>query len=93
MMMGMKFPARFRVKRRLISTCVIAMAFMGPLVGTANFARADQSELDHDGRWEGYGKTVYLDASVAPYYLLLGGLAILGVAVMFKDAKRSHKKD
>ena len=42
--------------------------------------------------WKASWGELFLDAGVASDYLLLGGMAVLSVCVMFKDAKRSHKK-
>lgn len=54
-------------------------------------ARADDDEVVTDGRLEGYKDTVALPKSgTGTTYLLLVVLVIVGLAGLFKDAKRSH---
>ncbi|HET6249786.1 MAG TPA: hypothetical protein VFE47_19000 [Tepidisphaeraceae bacterium] len=91
--MDMKFPAKLSGKRRVLTACLIALSFIGPVFGSSRSARAADDDLQNDARLEGYmGRTVVLDTGVATDYMLLGGLTILIVCVMLKDARRSHKK-
>jgi hypothetical protein len=87
----MKFPAKFK-RKRLVTACLLALSFIGPILGTSPAARAGD-DLENDARLEGYmGRPVVLDTGVATDYMLLGGLTILAVCVMLKDARRTHKK-
>ena len=79
-----------RSKHRLLGAALMVLSLLGPVLGPANVARAD-SDLKNDARLEGYGgKTVALDSGPAVTYLVLFGLGVVGLSVMFKDAKRSH---
>jgi len=83
-----------RVKRRLITAWLMALSVLAPVLGGASVARADDDAKSHDARLEGYsGKPVFdADAGVGTYYLLIALLMVLGLSVLFKDAKRSHSK-
>lgn len=78
------------MKSRLLTACLCAGGFLFPLAGASNNASAFEGDLKNDARLEGFkGRPVALDNSPAQYYLLFGGLVIVGLAVMFIDAKRS----
>jgi hypothetical protein len=79
-----------RSKRRFAALYLTVLALVGPVLLPAGTARADDSTAKNDARLEGYARKVAIDGSTAPSYLLLTGLGIVGLAVMFKDAKRSH---
>jgi hypothetical protein len=83
----MKLPTG--VKTRFLAICLSFGCTLFPVVGGANSARAGD-DFKNDARLEGYREHVVLDASGALYYMLLGLLGIIGVSVLFKDAKRSH---
>jgi hypothetical protein len=90
----MKNPARISQKRRLIKACLIVVSFIGPMVSLSPTTMADTGDLENDARMEGYmGRSVVLDTGSATNYMLMGVFAILSVCVMFKDAKRSSKKN
>jgi hypothetical protein len=74
------------MRSRLLSVVVGFMAIaMSPVL-----AMADDSKV-YDGRLEGYGKGVTLEiGGTSLTWLLLVGVGILGLGVMFKNAKRSH---
>jgi hypothetical protein len=76
-------------KARFLVLAVSVGCVLFPLVGTGNAVRA-ADDLKNDARLEGYKEKVVLDAGGAQYYLLLGLLGIIGISVLFKDAKRSH---
>lgn len=60
------------------------------LAATPLAALADEKQ-PYDGRLEGYGRSVTLDAgSASLLWLLLIGLAIVIMGVMFKNARRTH---
>lgn len=75
-----------RMKLRLIAICCGVIQFLSPALSYAQ-------ELDNNGdaRLEGYSLPVRLAASgtalIWLLFLFLGGLAL---AVLFKDAKRTH---
>jgi hypothetical protein len=79
-----------RMRNRLIG-CVMAFAVVAlcPLVALAQ----DQPKTIalYDGRLEGYGKQVTLDAgSTALTWMLLIFLGLICLGVLFKNARRSH---
>jgi hypothetical protein len=79
-----------QMRNRLIG-CVIAFAaaVLSPLMALAQ----DQPKTiaPYDGRLEGYGKQVTLDAgSTALTWLLLLFLGMICLGVLFKNARRSH---
>lgn len=84
-------PGRGPRRRRLLGAVLTLGALVGPVLGPPSMARADENELKNDVRLEGYeGKKPVLDGGAATSYLLLFALGVVGLAVMFKDAKRSH---
>jgi hypothetical protein len=53
--------------------------------------RADDESTSYDARVEGYAQKVQLDSgSTALTWLLFVVLGVLTIAVLFKDAKRTH---
>jgi hypothetical protein len=78
------------------------LALLGTVVATPTraLAAANDEESPTDGRLEGFSSRdrrgesevlqVTLETSTYKYYLLLIILIIVGLGVMFKDAKRSH---
>jgi hypothetical protein len=82
MILGMK-----SLQRMLIAICLSASIF----AITPTIARADDEPTSYDARIEGYATKTQLDASsTALTWLLLVVLGVLSVAVLFKDAKRTH---
>jgi heme/copper-type cytochrome/quinol oxidase subunit 2 len=75
------------LQRMLIAICLAVVVVATPMT-----ARASEDEpTSYDARIEGYPQKVQLDAgSTALTWLLLIVLGVLSVAVLFKDAKRSH---
>ena len=69
--------------------CAAATAIMAPVTA---LARAPEVERDIvDARLEGYENVMSLEPkSTAVIWMLFLFLAIVGLSVMFKDAKRSH---
>jgi hypothetical protein len=90
--------------RRLMAprAWLASLALLGAVVATPTraLAAANDEESPTDGRLEGFtsrdrrGDTepmqVTLETGTGKYYLLLIVLIILGMGVMFKDAKRTH---
>lgn len=75
------------MKQRLMAWCCGVLALLGsPLLAMAE----DESPVYY-AKLEGYAKDVKVQGgSVTLTYLLLFLLAAVCVAVLFKDAKRSH---
>ena len=67
--------------------CFLAAA-MFPVVA---FAQDQTKQPFYDGRLEGYGKPVTLDAGASALtWLLLIFLGVICLGVLFKNARRSH---
>jgi hypothetical protein len=75
------------LRRMLIAICLAVAVVTTPMTARA----AEDESTSYDARIEGYGQKVQLDAgSTALTWLLLVVLGVLSVAVLFKDAKRTH---
>ena len=69
----------------------IAALLLGGVLAIPTTARADDDEVLHDARTEGYGQKVQVTkASVALVWLAFLFLSIVSMAAIFKDAKRTH---
>jgi hypothetical protein len=71
---------------------LLAMAFVLLMLGVIPMsAMADDNAKSYDGRLDDYDKNVTLDnGGTALTYFIWVGLGVLGLIVLFKDAKRSH---
>ena len=70
---------------------LIACLCLGAVVLAPSAARAQDEEIKQDARLEGYQGTVSVsNQSTALMWLLFVLLAVIAVAVLFKDAKRTH---
>jgi hypothetical protein len=92
------------VARRLVAprAWLAALALFGAVVATPTraLAAANDEESPTDGRLEGFSSkdrrgdseplTVTLETSTGKYYLMLIVFVIIGMAALFKDAKRTH---
>jgi hypothetical protein len=78
------------MKQRLYGwACAAAVVLMSPVMAMARKYEEEKEVID--ARLEGYKEGVSLPASgTALMWLLLIFLTVVTVAVMFKDAKRSH---
>jgi hypothetical protein len=57
----------------------------------ANSRQQTEEELEYtDARLEGYPQTVYIEGGTSTTWFLLVFLGVVGLAVLFKDAKRTH---
>ena len=67
--------------------CAVAAAVLSPSV-----ARAQEEEVKHDARLDGYQSNVVVQSgdSTALTWLLLVFLGMVALGVMFKNAKRTH---
>lgn len=70
---------------------VVALACLLPLAGAPEFAAAQEIEIEHDGRREGYGEKLAVEGgNRAMTWLGFGVLSVIALLALFKDAKRSH---
>ena len=79
------------LKKWFAAFCLaIAVAANSP--GTALASSSDDEESKvYDARLQGYDKNIQLDSgSTALSWLLLAALGVMCMAVLFKDAKRTH---
>ena len=73
--------------RKLITALLLGLVLMFPAKARA----ADDEDVKNDARTEGYQAKVQVEkSSVALMWLLFIFLAIVSLAVLFKDARRSH---
>jgi hypothetical protein len=77
------------MRKKLLAGMVIALLTVGI---APQSALADDQSKSYDGRLDDYGKekNVTLDGGTALSYFVWIGLGLVGLLVMFKDAKRSH---
>jgi hypothetical protein len=69
----------------------LTLACLLPLAGAPATAPAQEVEIEHDGRREGYGEKMVMDGgNNAMTWLGFGLLAVISLLALFKDAKRSH---
>ena len=81
-------PARPSALRRWL---LLACMCLGAVVLAPSAARAQEEEIKHDARLDGYqGAVTVQNDSTALMWLLFVFLAVVAVAVLFKDAKRTH---
>jgi len=74
-------------KRKLLAIA-IPLLMLGV---TPMSASADDNAKSFDGRLDDYGKNVTLDSGGTAFsYAIWGVLGLVGLGVLFKDAKRSH---
>jgi hypothetical protein len=77
------------MKQRVLALIVALMVLSAPAIVSARPPEMEKEIVD--GRLEGYTKPVTLESSSgALTWLLFVFLGAVGVAVMFKNAKRSH---
>ncbi len=85
---------RMKLRHRTLRLYVTVMALTLPLLLPAiTFARPTEDETAAlEARLEGYGTQVRLTeaGSTGFTYLLLIMLGVIGIIVLFKDARRSH---
>ena len=66
-----------------------SMAWLAALAGPLA-ASAQEMDVPHDARLEGYPTPMLLQGGVAMTWVLFIVLGVLCVSVLFKNAKRSH---
>jgi hypothetical protein len=77
------------MKHRLLRWYVTLAVLLAPLIAFA--AREDEETQKLEGRLEGYAANVRLpNSSTALAYLLICFLALIALATLFKNAKRTH---
>jgi hypothetical protein len=76
------------LRRWLLLACLCLGAVV---LAPPGVARAQDEEIKQDARLEGYqGQVSASNQSTALMWLLFVLLAVIAVAVLFKDAKRTH---
>ena len=71
---------------------ILWVAVLTPaILGAPAVARADDSDVPVDARFQGYNaKVAPQPGSVATTWLCLIGLGVVGMGVMFINSRRSH---
>jgi hypothetical protein len=70
---------------------LLACLCLSGVVLAPSTARAQEEEIKQDARLEGYqGNVSVANQSTALMWLLFVLLAVIALAVLFKDAKRTH---
>ncbi len=76
------------MKRRILCAICSIVVLATPLLA---LAKGDEDETKPNARYLGYKAQVVVDSrSMAVVWLILIGLIVLGLIVMFKNAKRTH---
>ena len=70
---------------------VLTLACLLPLAGLPTSAAAQEVEIEHDARLEGYTDAVTLEeGSMALTWLAFAFVSAIALLGLFKDAKRTH---
>jgi preprotein translocase subunit SecG len=78
------------MKYRLMSLYVTLAILLTPVIVLAKSSE-DEDTVKMEGRLEGYATKVRLDSnSTALTWLMIGFLCAIAIAVLFKNAKRTH---
>jgi len=76
------------MKRRLLCLICSVVVLATPVLA---LAKGEEEEVTQNARYLGYRTSVLVDnRSMAVVWLILIGLIVLGLIVMFKNAKRTH---
>jgi hypothetical protein len=76
------------LRRWLLLACLCVGAVV---LASPSTARAQDEEVKYDARLDGYqGSVSVQNQSTALMWLLFVFIAVIAVAVLFKDAKRTH---
>ncbi|MCC6424297.1 MAG: hypothetical protein IT447_12535 [Phycisphaerales bacterium] len=82
-------PPLFRWTIVLLLLGLILPAFQP--TAQANSRQKTEEELEYtDARLEGFPQTVYIEGGTSTTWFLLVFLGLVGLSVLFKDAKRTH---
>ncbi|MGD0388563.1 MAG: hypothetical protein ABSC42_06360 [Tepidisphaeraceae bacterium] len=77
------------MRKKLLAVVIVLLT-----VGFAPLSAMADDQPKYDGRLDDYGgnggRNVTLDGGTALSYFVWIGLGLVGLLVMFKDAKRSH---
>ncbi|HXE56080.1 MAG TPA: hypothetical protein VN541_23850 [Tepidisphaeraceae bacterium] len=77
--------------RRFIAASVLTAGLISPSVAQAQAPPPPSDEVLHDARTEGYNPKGQVEkATVALMWMLFLFLSVICLAVMFKDARRTH---
>jgi hypothetical protein len=78
------------MKYRLLTLYVTLAVLLAPIIALARSSE-DEDTVKLEARLEGYTTTVRMTSgSTALTWLLIGFLSAMAIAVLFKNAKRTH---
>ena len=84
-------PTVTRAARALRRWLLLVAVCVGAALAVPSSARAQDEEIKQDARLEGYqGNVSVQNQSTALMWLLFVFLGVVALAVLFKDAKRTH---
>jgi voltage-gated potassium channel Kch len=79
-----------RMKYRLLTLYVSLAVLLAPVIVLAR-STEDEDTVLQEARLEGYAQTVRLkDGSTALTWIMIGFLSAIAIAVLFKNARRTH---
>ena len=79
------------MRYRLLALYVSVAILLAPVVALAARSAEDEDTVKLEARLEGYTNTVRLaSGSTALTWLFVGFLSAMAIAVLFKNAKRTH---
>jgi voltage-gated potassium channel Kch len=78
------------MKYRLLTLYVSLAVLLAPVIVLAR-STEDEDTVLQEARLEGYAQTVRLkDGSTALTWIMIGFLSAIAIAVLFKNARRTH---
>jgi len=78
------------MKYRLLTLYVSLAVLLAPVIVLARSTEDEETVLQ-EARLEGYAQTVRLkDGSTALTWIMIGFLSAIAIAVLFKNARRTH---
>jgi len=78
------------MKYRLLTLYVSLAVLLAPVIVLARSTEDEETDLQ-EARLEGYAQTVRLkDGSTALTWIMIGFLSAIAIAVLFKNARRTH---
>ena len=78
------------MKYRLLTLYVSLAVLLAPVIVLARSTEDEETVLQ-EARLEGYAQTVRLkDGSTALTWIMIGFLSAVAIAVLFKNARRTH---
>jgi hypothetical protein len=79
-----------RMKYRLLTLYVSLAVLLAPVIVLARSTEDEETVLQ-EARLEGYAQTVHLkDGGTALTWIMIGFFSAIAIAVLFKNARRTH---